>query len=134
MVRPIIHTYYFISDKIFNHKIIYPKSVEHSGFANHYHPYGGQDMERKIKHICVSQSIIGCIDATLDFQSKNQYLYLHYCNYDSSKVYQPSEKIVIDRAVTGEEWILEPVEMIVKTYYKIIIKEINNDLIEYDYI
>lgn len=62
----------------------------------------------KIKRICVSKSINGCLSACQCWD-KEDIVYIYKC--ESNKVIQPTLKQVPDQCFTGEEWILEPVRM-----------------------
>ena len=89
--------YYFISDKNFDSDTLDPR-VPLSRLL---------DEDDKIKRICVSKSIMGCLSAINP--SEEEILFVHTCN--SNNVIQPLDNQVKDNIFTGEEWILEPVEM-----------------------
>lgn len=62
----------------------------------------------KIKRICVSKSINGCLSACQCW-FKDDTVNIYTC--ESNKVIQPSLEQVPDSCFTEEEWIIEPVEM-----------------------
>jgi hypothetical protein len=62
-----------------------------------------------MERICVSQSIDGCLVAT--YYDKNDTVYVHTCNPNLNKVICPTIEQVEDSPFTGEQWIIEPVEM-----------------------
>lgn len=97
--------YYFASKINFNNETLYPKI-----------PKSRMNTEdSKISRICVSQSINGCLTA-IEPKSVGEVLYIHKCISDNT--YQPTLAQVPDRHLTGEIWILEPVEM--KLFMKIV--------------
>ena len=67
-----------------------------------------ENEDNKIKRICVSSSILGCLSAighTLSVRSK---VNIYYCDVnDMNKIYQPTIKNVSDVEYTGEFWLLE---------------------------
>lgn len=89
--------YYFVSNQNFNGEILYPRIPENR--------MNKEDSETK--RICVSQSIDGCLVAT--YYDPEDIIYVHYC--ESDKVTTPTVKQVEDAPITGEQWILESVEM-----------------------
>ena len=75
-----------------------------------------RDEDNKIKRICVSSSIAGCLTA-IHILKEGNYVYIHSCESDS--VIQPTIKQVPDVQLTGELWIIEPVKMTLISKIKI---------------
>jgi len=90
--------YFFVSKQDFNNKIIYPKIPIHKS----------DNENDKIKRICVSQSIYGCLSA-LPVLMTDDIINIYKCY--SNDVIKPSKKDVIDVNLTGEVWLIEPVKM-----------------------
>ena len=89
--------YYFVSDRDFDGQTLYPRLPENRA------PNEDESTER----VCVSQSIDGCLVAT--YYGVGNIIYVHTC--ESDQVISPTFKQVEDAMFTGEQWILEPVEM-----------------------
>ena len=90
--------YYFASKKNFDNEIMKPRI-----------PTNRMKCEDEIiQRICVSQSINGCLTAVGLFNIGDT-VYIHKCKSDNA--IQPSIEQVGDVCFTGEQWILEPVEM-----------------------
>jgi len=90
--------YYFASKNNFDRKTLIPRI-----------PTNKMKCEDDIiQRICVSQSINGCLTAVGLFNI-GDIIYIHRCN--SNNAIQPSIEQVGDVCFTGEQWILEPVEM-----------------------
>ena len=107
--------YYFVSDKNFDNQIINPRVP--ITIATHE--------DNITKRVCVSKSLLGIFHSIMDTTLKeNKKVYVHTC--DSNKAYQPLEKQVRDAYLTGEEWILEPIEMHLETIYRLTVTEIEN--------
>jgi hypothetical protein len=105
--------YYFVSINNFDGKTLYPRV-----------PINRMDNEdESTERICVSQSIDGCLVAT--YYEVGDIVYVHTC--EPNKVVTPTYKQVEDAPFTGEQWILEPVEM--KLFIRLkITKRINRKL------
>lgn len=123
--------YFFVSKTRLKDNILYPRIPDNRLTRN--------GLEESVtKRICVSQSLIGCLHST-EIYYFCKTIYLYSCLIDSNKVIQPSEKQVNDVIWTGEEWIVEPVEMklvtilhvkkelISDTYCKYIIQDKKSD-------
>ena len=90
--------YYFASKKNFDGETLIPRI-----------PTNKMKCEDDIiQRICVSQSINGCLTAVGGFNI-GDIIYIHNCK--SNSAIQPHLKQVNDVCFTGEQWILEPVEM-----------------------
>lgn len=106
-----ISTYYFVSKTNFDEQYLLPRIPK-----NRMKNENGE-----IPRICVSKSINGCLTAVGGWKI-GDIVFVHTCTVDEKHVYDPSISEVEDACFTGEQWILEPVEM---TYFtKIEIKEI----------
>jgi len=99
--------YYFVSIKNFDNQILHPRIPKNR--------MNNEDEE--IERICVSQSIDGCLVAT--YYGVGDIIYVHTC--ESDKVISPTPEQVEDAPFTGEQWIIEPVEM--KLFMKLEITE-----------
>lgn len=100
--------YYFASLKNFDNQILYPRVPKSK--------YNSED--GKTKRICVSQSIDGCLTAVGKF-AIGDIVFIHEC--ESNSVIQPTLNQVEDRCFTGEQWILDPVQ--IKLFMKVEITE-----------
>lgn len=93
--------YYFVSNKNFNQQILYPRIPDNrltrKGYEDNITP-----------RICVSKSLLGCIHSS-ELYTKYRRIYVYTCSSDY--VMQPNSKQVDDAYLTGEEWILKPVQM-----------------------
>jgi hypothetical protein len=108
--------YYFVSNKNFDGQILHPRIPK-----NRLTEKGVEDSI--IPRICVSKSLIGCIQST-EIYPKYKRIYVHTC--DSNNIIQPTRKQVNDSYLFGEEWILEPVKMELFTVLHVT-KEIINE-------
>ena len=108
--------YYFISKHNFDSDILEPRIP-----INRL-----EDEDDKIKRVCVSKSIVGCLSAIAP--PENEILIVHTC--DSINVIQPTVEQVPDVMFTGEEWILEPVNMNYLMTIKTI-KKFDNNIYDY---
>lgn len=75
--------------------------------------------ERSIKRICVSASINGCLTDSNRYDI-GEILDVYTC--ETTHFIQPTDKEVIDAPLTGEVWIMEPVEF--KWFMRIAITDI----------
>lgn len=99
--------YYFASVRNFDGEILYPKIPK----------YRMNNEDEKVKRICVSQSIDGCLVAT--HYNMGDIVFIHTCK--SNNIISPNTKQVIDTPFTGEKWITKPVKM--KVFIKLRIEE-----------
>lgn len=90
--------YYFASKERMNNMIIEPRIPKNRL----------PDENNKIKRICVSQSINGCLTAVGGFKI-GDVVYIHKCQYNDP--IQPDINDVCDVYLTGEVWITEPVKL-----------------------
>lgn len=110
---------YFISDKNFHGEIVFPRVPK--SIASYE--------DDKVRRICVSDTIKGCLNATLDTVcSHNDFIFVHTC--EAEIVVTPTDIQVKDSKVTKEKWILEPVlmELYDRFFIKIIFMPSKNRL------
>lgn len=112
--------YYFVSDKNFDMEILFPRIPENKA----------KPEDKVTPRICVSKSIIGCIESTGIFR-KHETLYVHSCY--SNNVYSPTQEQVDDVMFSGEEWIVEPVRMKLRWILDITKTNIHSNFCRWDF-
>lgn len=107
--------YYFASKHNYDRETLMPRIP--------LHKFNKED--NIVERICVSQSIHGCLSAIGCRFKVGDIVYIHIC--ESHNAVQPTIEQVGDVCLTGEQWILEPVEM--KLFMKIEITGVTNTTI-----
>lgn len=115
--------YYFISNRRLREEILYPRIPR-----NRLTESGRED--NKTPRICVSKSIIGCLQSTSTYETR-KILYLYSCEVEDKFVIQPTERQVSDAKFTGEEWIISPAKFSLETILHISKENITEDYIKY---
>lgn len=104
--------YYFISTKNFDQKILYPRIPLSKALHENC----------TVPRVCVSSSLIGCINAIDNV--KNKRFYVHSCNLSDIEVIDPQG--VGDAYLTGEKWAIVPVKMYKEYILHLTIEPIND--------
>ena len=118
-----LNKYYFVSNTKLKDEVLKPRIPQ-----NRLTKSGRED--NTTPRICVSKSIIGCLQSTNTYISKKR-LYLYYCEVDSNYVIQPKERQLRDAKFTGEEWITIPTEFTLESILHITKETLTKDYVKY---
>lgn len=110
--------YYFATTEDMGKKIILKPRIPESITLT-----GDSAENNKIKRICVSKSIHGCLLAISASISIDDIVYIYQCNKNQNEVIQPTINDVYDSPITGEEWLLTDTKFILFMKIKIIKEE-----------
>lgn len=118
-----LNKYYFVSNTKLKDEVLKPRIPQ-----NRLTKSGRED--NTTPRICVSKSIIGCLQSTNTYISKKR-LYLYSCEVDSNDVIQPKERQVRDAKFTGEEWITIPTKFNLESILHITKETLTKDYVKY---